>query len=45
MNYIVEVRGEMPVACKDWRAVEAYLLLLQLTDWHAYLFSVVRERE
>jgi len=43
MSYLVEVPGEKPVACKDWRAVEAYLRLLSLTDWRAYLESIVRE--
>ena len=43
MSYVIEVPGEMPVACKDWRTVEAYLTLLRLTDWQAYLFPIVRE--
>lgn len=43
MSYAIEVPGEPPVACKDWRAVEAYLTLLRLTDWRAYLESAVRE--
>jgi len=43
MNYRVSVPGEKDVYFRDWREVEAYLTLLRLTDWQAYICSVVSE--
>ncbi len=43
MNYVIEVPGDRPVFFKDWQGVEAYLYLLEHSDWQAYLFSFVRE--
>ena len=43
MNYVIEVPGDRPVFFKDWQGVEAYLYLLEHTDWEAYMWSVVSE--
>jgi hypothetical protein len=45
MSYVIEVPGDKPVVCKDWRAVEDYLYLLEHSDFKAYLYAVVTESE
>lgn len=43
MKYRVDVPNERPAFFPDWEQVEAYLYLLQITDWRAYLWARVSE--
>jgi|GEM_PF-6353476 len=43
MGYRVDVPGDRPVFFPDWAKVEAYLYLLEMTDWNAYMWATITE--
>jgi hypothetical protein len=44
VRYIVRVIGEPDVPFTQWKDVEHYLYLLQVTDWNAYAVAEVIEQ-